>query len=72
MITSGLAWLAILMMTWQPLPGSDRSMEVRLCSGATLDLPLGNNDDVPFESASKACHVTDCRKRSPSLLRPIT
>ena len=57
------AWLAAIIMASGPWPASDRSLEVRMCSGATFSIPLGDRGDPAPDPSPKACHAAECRQR---------
>ena len=64
MNASAFAWLAALVLAWGELPSPERSLDLRLCSGGTLTIPLDDKGDgPPAKCGPKACHAIECRKQ---------
>ena len=66
MTAAALALLALLPAMTGPLAAAERSLEVALCNGGSLSLPLGGTP-APAEGSrpccAKGCHSSSSRKR---------
>lgn len=63
---ASFAILALLPAMTGPLAAADRSLEVALCNGGSLSIPLRGNpapEDGSKPCCAKGCHSSSCRKR---------
>lgn len=60
-----LALLALVPLAIGPLPqGEEQVLVARLCSGGTIELPVGGSEpELPEGCPFKACHAGGCRKK---------